>query len=191
VKERRGELIRDFDLEKQERKLGGYVVDFDKASCYVCAVQLAERGEMDLAKALWKKSREGRGVSDFHGHEGQRSYLNDPPKLLARCIFEYLLKEAIRDPKRWPQIQVLTMKLFEEFPFLIKPDSETQSYFTKPRKEFLEGLTAVVKAPPPKPNSVEALLLEWSTTPEQNTRHRGFFHEMTTKRRWTHLMKGS
>jgi len=166
LKERPGELIRVFDLEKAERKPGGYIPEFDRASCYICAVQLAERGELETAKALWKKSSAAGAIGDIRHHEDQSPYINDPPKLLARCIYEHLRNETVREPKRWPQIQASMTKLFDEFPFLVKPEQRERSFsFANQRREFLADLTATVKAPPAKDNSVEALLLEWSRRP--------------------------
>lgn len=53
---------REFDLERVERKLGGFVPEFDRASSIICAVQLAERGELETATALWTKCHSGRGI---------------------------------------------------------------------------------------------------------------------------------
>jgi hypothetical protein len=66
----------------------------------------------------------------------------------------------------WLEIHARMKNLLDEFPALED----------KSRNEVFDGLSAAINAKEPRPDSTEALLLEWSHRPS-GMRHQGLFHQ--------------
>jgi len=162
----RGEpLWRSFSVEHVEPKLGGYAVEFSDLSAFVCAVQLATRRDERYAEQIWRRFRNDGGLDHWDVADGGERF-RKPPLLLGRCIFDHLAEGLGQDQADWREIHSRMGTLFTEFPAL--KDAERSALF--------DDLKATVNAPPPMPNSVEALLLDYARMPS-STRHLGLFHE--------------
>ncbi|MDB6024349.1 MAG: hypothetical protein JWM68_572 [Verrucomicrobiales bacterium] len=163
----RGEpLWRPFSTARVEPKLGGHVVSFNLLSAFVCAVQVASRGEGSTAQELWERFAAEKYWSGGGFRDNPAEQVKNPSLLLARCVFDHLRNEVLQQPSKWSDVHAQLSTLFNEFPALKTDD----------RKEVFDGLTAAIQAKAPKPDSVEALVLDWSRRPSQ-MRHLGLFQD--------------
>jgi hypothetical protein len=166
---RRGDepLWRTFSADRIIPRNGGYAVSFENPSAFICALQLAMRGENSTAQAVWKRfDAEKRNWAD-DGHFGNlNEAANNQRLLLGICLFNHLRNDLLQYPSRWPAIQKQMAALLNDFPSLNKGRGA----------EVLAGLTAAVNFPPPRPDSTEALLLAWSKQPSYRNLF-GFFRE--------------
>jgi hypothetical protein len=86
-------LWRPFSAEKVKPKIGGYVKSFANVSAFVCAVQLAARGDDKNCQAIWERfAQEERWESDGFrdSFEGERK---NPALLLADCLFIHFTQD--------------------------------------------------------------------------------------------------
>lgn len=153
-------LWRPFSTADIEPKPGGYDVSFDRLSAFVCAVQLAMRGEDSAAQIVWQRFARDSATNSWNEDYGHfygdfSAQLKNPPLMLATCLFNHFRGQVLQQPSNWPVIQTQMAALFAEFPAL-KDDR---------RNRVFDGLTAAVNAKPPTPGSTEALLLDWSKRP--------------------------
>jgi hypothetical protein len=159
-------LWRPFSTAHVEPKPGGYVVSFGQLSAFVCAVQLAARGEESTAQAIWQRVSSSEWWSDEQSFERVAERVKNQPLLLGRCLFDHLRNQVLTQPTNWTEIHAQMAALFTEFPALKNSQ----------RNEVFDGLTATLEAKVPAPNSIEALLLDWSRRPSK-LRHLGLFQE--------------
>jgi hypothetical protein len=159
-------LWRPFSDEPVKPKLGGHAVTLDNLSTFVCAVQLAARGDEANAERLWKRFSAAGWWDDGEFGEDIAAQLKDPSLLLARCIFDHLHKQYLQDPANLRDSHARMKSLFDEFPKLKTPA----------RQKLFESLAATIAAKPAAAGSTEALLLKWAQTPS-SMRHLGIFHE--------------
>jgi hypothetical protein len=158
-------LWRPFSTAEVKPKLGGYVVSFDRLSAFVCVVQLASSGNDSVAQGIWRRFSTEQMWSDAH-FENPGEQVKNPGLLLARCLYDHLRNGLLQKQADWQDIHARMKILFQEFPAL--KDSQ--------RIEVFDGLTAAITAKPPAPDSIEALLLDWSRKPS-SMRHLGLFRE--------------
>jgi hypothetical protein len=159
-------LWRPFSLEPVVPRLGGHVTAFDRLSAFVCAVQLAARGDTANAQGIWKRFAEAGWWAEAQLGEDVRGQLQDPALLLARCIFDHLRDRLRQGPANWRDVHTRMKALFDDFPRLKTPG----------RRDLFDGLTATVRAAPPAAGSTEALLLDWARRPS-DMRHLGWFQD--------------
>lgn len=159
-------LWRPFSTARVEPKLGGHVAAFDRLSAFVCAVQLAARGDESTAQDIWRRFSAEEWWSDGHPLGRASEQVKNPPLLLASCIFNHLRNRVLQPRADWQEIHARMWALFDEFPAL-KDEL---------RNEVFDGLTAAINAKSPAPGSTEALLLNWSRRPTAMS-HFGLFDE--------------
>ena len=159
-------LWRPFSTTQVEPKLGGHVADFARLSAFVCAVQTAALGQDETAERIWKRFSAAEWWSDGRFGDQVESQVTDPARLLARCIFDHLRNGLRQHDADWKLIHKRMKALFEEFPKLNRGWRST----------LFSDLATTVNAAPPRPGSIEALLLDWSRRPS-HMRHLGIFHE--------------
>ncbi len=147
---------RPFSDKMTKPVLGGHISEFSRISAFVCAVQLAARGEDSQAELIWRKVAASEWLSDADPHESVRQDLRNPRLLLAKAIFRQLRNRVLESPGEWPQIYDRMRALLEDFPAL-KAD---QRYLA-----VSQGLAVALEAKPAPKNSTEALLVEWSRIP--------------------------
>jgi hypothetical protein len=147
---------RPFSDKVMKPVLGGYISEFNRVSAFVCAVQLAARGETATAERLWRKIETSEWLSDADPHENVRAELKNPRLLLAKAISWNLKNRVLDTPNDWPEIYNRLKDLLDGFP----------SLKAEPRcMGVLEGLAAALEARPAPTNSTEALLVDWSRIP--------------------------
>jgi hypothetical protein len=139
-------------------------VDFHRVSTFICAVQLAARGDDARAQFLWKQIvhvtywYDRRNVNDY-------PYDTERPELfLGHCILDDLRMAYLRPHADWREINRRRRSLVKEIPGL-EWDARATIY-----GDLLETL----RAKPPKEGSVEALLLDWSRRPHERKAWRFF-----------------
>jgi hypothetical protein len=159
-------LWRAFSVAHVEPKLGGHVVSFDRLSAFVCAVQLAMRGEQSTAQEVWQRFSSSERWSDGQPFDRVAEQVKNPSLLLGRCLFDHLRNQILTQPASWTEIHAQMSALFVEFPVLKNSQ----------RNEVFDGLAAAIDAKAPTPDSIEALLLDWSRRPSK-MRHLGIFQE--------------
>jgi hypothetical protein len=142
-------------------------VKYNQLSAFVCAVQLAARGDLTNAQVIWKRFTAVEWWPDRTVDGDVADDLKNPRLLLGRCIFASLRHLLLQRPEEWRQVHVRMKSLFDDLPELR----------TTQRVELFNDLGATLDAAPPAPNSIEALLLDWSRTPN-DMRHLGVFAEM-------------
>jgi hypothetical protein len=153
---RRGEpLSLPFSTERIQPKPGGQANRFYDFSSFVCAVQLAARGDEANAQAIWRRFV----LADYWSGGGWcQESMEEPEDLrlfFGNRIFDHLRQRILQGANGWPEVHGRMKALFDECPALR----------TKERKELFDDLTATLKARPPKPGSTEALLLAWAGQP--------------------------
>jgi hypothetical protein len=167
---RNGETLwRAFSAEPVQPDVAGYSIDYGRLSAFVCAVQLAARGEENNAQIVWRRFSAAEWWSDGEVSDDVRNARKAPPILLGRCIFDHLRKTILQKPGELVQVHGQMKALFDEFPALKSSE----------RAELFNDVGATVIAPPPPANSTEALLLDWAGKPNR-MRHLGIFNELNT-----------
>jgi hypothetical protein len=123
---------------------------YARESTFVCAAQLADRGDDENAalvlQLLLERARTQYGAFEF---------TIDPSDLrftMARCAYANYARLLQTQPQRWPEVRTGLEALMVEFPKLREG----------PCGEVYHGLALALDAPPPATGSVEALLIEWS-----------------------------
>lgn len=149
-------LWRPFSDQVVKPKLGGYMSDLNRRSAFVCAVQLAARGDEGTAQRIWQKLDGSDRFSDGEPFEDVAGELKNPTLLLGECMFVHLKNRVLSQPQQWPEIYDRMKPLFEDFP-VMKTDERQKAVF--------DGLHAALNAKAPAPNSTEALLISWSREP--------------------------
>jgi hypothetical protein len=157
---------RPFSTALVEPKLGGHVVSFDRLSAFICSVQLAVRGDQSTAQVVWQRFSSSEWWSDGQPFDAVSQQEKNPSLLLGRCVFNHLRNQILTQPTNWTGIRTQMAALFAEFPVLKNPQ----------RDEVFDRLTAAVETKAPPPDSIEALLLDWSRRPSK-MRHLGLFQE--------------
>jgi hypothetical protein len=147
---------RPFSDDEMKPVLGGYVSEFNRISAFVCAVQLAARGDNVTAERIWHKLESSEWLTDADPYENVRAELKNPRLLLAKAIYSNLKTRVLEDPKDWREIYDQMKVLFDDFPSL-----QAQPGCTN----VLHGLAAALEAKPAPTNSAEALLVNWSRIP--------------------------
>jgi hypothetical protein len=123
---------------------------FNRRSAFVCAAQLADRGDGVTAKAIMKLlAREKEW--DFERYSEIEPELVDLRLLMARCIYDHLEYRICHESQHWPEIHDALESLLTEFPKL-----------GDERAAVLSDLAAAINTPPAKAGSVEAQLVDWS-----------------------------
>ena len=77
-------LWRPFSLETVEPKLGGHVVEFNRLSAFVCAVQSADRGDTATAEGIWQRFTAAKYWSDDQSRDAIASQLKNPSRMACR-----------------------------------------------------------------------------------------------------------
>jgi hypothetical protein len=137
-------LWRKFSPDRVAPKAGSYATDFSSPSTFVCAVQLATRGDLNDAKALMQ----------LFG-EDDPEWGKQPTHLLANCIANHLKLSLLQGPEKWPKIRAQMQTLFDDFKSL--NDGEA--------RELLDDLIATLRSKGPLAGSVEAKLLSYAGIP--------------------------
>jgi hypothetical protein len=132
------------------RRWAGY----NREAMIACCVQLATRGDNEIAQQIWNRINPSLGLVD--SQEKASVALNNPRLFLAECICYHLENFLVRGAQYWPDVYTRLNALFDEFPEL-KRNQEHRTIFDR--------LYATINAPAPAPGSTEALLITWSTTP--------------------------
>jgi hypothetical protein len=145
---------REFSLKKVKPRLGGHVANFDYLSAFVCAVQVAARGDHTRAQGIWKRFAAAKWWTEGEFGDDIRGQLKDPALLFARCIFDHLRKRLLQGPRNWPDVRGRLKALFKEFPKLK----------TVRRRRLFNNLTTTIHAIPPPRHSTEAFLVALSRT---------------------------
>jgi hypothetical protein len=131
-------------------------VDFRRVSAFICAIQLAALGDDARAQFLWKEVVDVRKWSDRRTDE-RHPYETQPPELfLGHCILDDLRMAYLRPGADWREINRRRRALVKEI-FNLDWDARATIY-----GDLLETLYAK----PPKAESIEALLLDWSRRPQ-------------------------
>jgi hypothetical protein len=147
---RRNALWRPFDGKLDH-------VDFHRVSAFVCAVQLAARGDDERVQFLWKQIVD---VTEWHDGwtDSYHPYNTEPAELfLGHCILDDLRMAYLRAGADWREINRRRRSLVEEIPKL--------EWYA--RTTIYGDLLETLLAKPPKKGSVEALLLDWSRRPHE------------------------
>src|SRR5262249_10930854 len=100
-------LCRAFSLEKVEPTVGGYAVNFEDRADFVCAVQLAARGDLARAQALWQSFAQGLwryfAVASLWSTKELADEIDrqrkNPALLLAECIFDHQEHRLLEEPE--------------------------------------------------------------------------------------------
>src|SRR5262249_17104276 len=136
--------------------LGGYISEFNRVSAFVCAVQLAARGDNATAQRIWRRVQGSELLKDADHYENVQPYLQEPQLLLAKAFYRHLKNRVLDAPKDWPEIYNRMKTLLEDFPALKANPG---------RMAVLQGLAAALETTPAPTNSTEALLVSWSRIP--------------------------
>lgn len=147
---------RPFSDKVRKPVLGGYLSEFNRISAFVCAVQLAARGDDTTAERIWRRVEVSEWLRDADSNENARPDLKNPRLLLAKAVYLHLKNRVLDAPQDWPEIYHRLKTLLEDFPSL-KTDPG--------RTAMLQGLAAALEAKPAPTNSTEALLIDWSRRP--------------------------
>jgi hypothetical protein len=151
VSARSGEpLWRPFSAEKIEPKIGGHVASFGNVSAFVCAVQLAARGDDKNCQAIWERFANEEWWESDGFRDSFKDERGDPALLLANCLFIHFRRELLHDQPDRLGILGKMKALFAEFPALK----------TSERAALLDDLSTTVSAKPSVPNSTEDLVLQ-------------------------------
>src|SRR5215475_357529 len=126
--------------------LGGYISEFNRVSAFVCAVQLAARGDNATAHSIWRRVQVSEWLKDADRDENVQPDLKDPRLLLATAVYGHLKNRVLDAPQEWPEIYNRMKTLLEDFPAL-KADPR--------RMAVLQGLAAALETKPAPTNSTE------------------------------------
>ena len=155
----RPRLIRPFLAKEIDPEAAGYEPDFHCRSAFVCAVQLAARGDDANAQALWQQvasttcwTSEYLGPSTRQADRKAPEELRNPALFFAERVFDHLESELRQKEANRQTVYKRMQSLLAEMPELSNGN----------RKTIFDDLAATLKARPPAPGSVEARLLEWS-----------------------------
>ncbi|WP_088258149.1 hypothetical protein [Fimbriiglobus ruber] len=146
---------RPFTLRYVEGTFRGYETRFTDLSTFICAIQVAARGDYDTASTLASAYRER--VPDR---------LKNPQLLLARCFRGYLRDQLLEGAEKWREIHTRLVELFREFPEL-KTEEPDPILVQDEWPELFNALTATLNAKPPAPGSVESLVLAFANRPSR------------------------
>jgi hypothetical protein len=141
-------LCREFSLNEEPSPKDRYLIDWRDESALITAIQLAERGERTLAAGLLQRFVATRLAEGFE--------TPDLREIVREIAFRQILGQLVGTPTRWPEMRTRISLVLEESPQL--------------RKDYtplLRDLSAAIDARPPAPDSVEALLIEWSRSEER------------------------
>ncbi|MDB5306331.1 MAG: hypothetical protein JWO38_533 [Gemmataceae bacterium] len=131
---------------------GGFETEYGFISTFVCAVQLAARGDFATARGLLMRFAEG------HVGNGEDPF-KDAPLTLARCYADHLEHRVLQGAANWRDVRARMEVLFDDVPDLKIGQ----------RKALLTDLAATLDAKPPPEGSVEAFLLDWAGRPAGST----------------------
>jgi hypothetical protein len=137
-----------------------HTADFDYLAALVSAIQLADRSEEQRAKELFERFTQAKDWGDCHGFYDREHELLNLRQLVGRCAYDHQ-ERRLRDAANWPDVRVRLEALFDEFPGL-----QQDRFQEDERRALLRDLATTLDAPPPRPGSVEALLLDWSQRPD-------------------------
>lgn len=157
-------LWRPFSVEKVEAKIGGHVATFANVSTFVCAVQLAARGDDKTCEGIWERfTKEEYWESDGF-RDSFKDERGDPALLLANCLFIHFRRELLKDQPDRLGIFGKMKALVAEFPALK----------TNERTALLGDLSATVSAKPPVSDSIEDLVLRLAEFADRRQFYRSF-----------------
>lgn len=142
---------REFSPDRGDPKVDRYRVMWNLSS-FLCAVQLAARGEMDTAKQVLDRFSE----DGWFEHETLPEVYRVPRLMLAQLLSEDLWDRITQKPMSWPDTLDRIKALFAEYPEMLNDEW----------RGLMADLTTTLKAKPPARGSVEALLLDWSVRPD-------------------------
>jgi hypothetical protein len=93
-------LTRPFAAKDIDPRAAGYIADFHSRAAFVCAVQLASRGDDATAQGIWRRvvtttswTSDRFGVIESRGEDGENDAKNEirnPARILAESIFDFL-----------------------------------------------------------------------------------------------------
>jgi hypothetical protein len=130
-------------------------VDFHRISTFVCAVQLAARGDDEKAQFLWKQVVNAGEWTDRQT-DSRHPYETESPELfLGHCILDDLRMAYLRPGTDWREINRRRRALVKDL-WNLDWDARATIY-----GDLLETLYAK----PANPESTEGLLLDWSRRP--------------------------
>jgi|SRR6266850_468080 len=112
-----------FSATPVQPKPGGYAVGFGRLSTFMCAVQLAARGDENTAQQIWENLKTETYFPDAEPQEDVTSELENPRLLFGRCMYEHLRNRIMDEPGTWQETYERMRALFHEFP----------SVFSEPR----------------------------------------------------------
>jgi hypothetical protein len=141
---------REFSLNSASAQRGKYIAKTNHLSALVCVAQLAERGDSEDARALFERIAVESGSWAEHPFNIGDD-LTKLRQLVGECAYDHL-EERLRDFASWRDVRTRLETLFAEFPGLNMDG----------RDMLLRDLVAALDAPPPTPDSTEALLIAWS-----------------------------
>jgi len=124
-------------------------------------VQAAALGEQEAAQAIWVRLSAAERWKDWPDcwepryQSKTREQLQDPSLLLGACIFDHLRNALLREAVDRKDVHARMKALLKEFPKV------NEGW----RGQLFEDLTRTINAEPPKPGSVEALLLDLAGRP--------------------------
>jgi hypothetical protein len=129
-------------------------IEWSDADVLLCAIQLADRGDRERAEALLKQVAQSPSYQFPLPRDGS-SNLPDLREFVRYCAFQRLRKSLRANPEQWPDKYRRLSALAEESLSLRRDGAD-----------LLSDLLAAIDAPPPRPGSVEALLVDWSRSAE-------------------------
>jgi hypothetical protein len=144
---------REFPAKPVTRESDGYVIDIERSSAFVSAVQLYAAGDRQRASELFRLVMKA-DVGDGYDIRIEPANLRHT---MARCAYGHIAVRLSKEPQRWPELRTQLELLLDEFPAL-KEELPGRTY---------RSLTLAVDAPPARAGSVEALLIDWSRRPTE------------------------
>lgn len=143
-------LWREFSMVEPKAEIGGYVVRFNGPTTLVTAVQCAALGKQAEAVKLWRRLLGEDWYIKWSMELPEVAIAARPESMLAEMLIGQVQGRIDEPNVDYPKIEVDLNSLIEDFPVLAD----------KSRKTFLHRLHLTNSAPPAKPGSVEALLIE-------------------------------
>jgi hypothetical protein len=157
-RQERGDLSwRPFSPQAVDPRIVGYSVDFKRRSAFICAVQLALRGEKTTAENIWKQVSTAEQWSDGSYGRVIPEDRQNPCLLLGRCLLNRCRLDLLRRGANWRLLNRRSKALVKEFPAL----------FAEARMAVIGDLLETLNAKLPPRQSVEAHLIDWARQPHE------------------------
>ncbi|MGD0900319.1 MAG: hypothetical protein ABR915_21005 [Thermoguttaceae bacterium] len=169
---------RPYSLVAPKPTLKGYVLDCTNLSSFVTAVQLAQRGATDDAKALWDQLKAAEFFDDENALENVADLRTNPGVLLARCLYQHFYHATLAENADLNSFHEKLLLLQKEFPVLFS--DAPSDFYPYRRSQFIRDLGLTAQATKAPEASVEALLIDWGNRTGE-FRHLGFFNDYDVK----------